>query len=95
MLFHDPFGGACFGGVWDPRLKEPRPFKILAKYSSTPAPKVNIRYSIKSAPLNLKFVQESSKDKTSVVLNQDAILTEVERFGAGLITTITQRVAPP
>ncbi|KAH8096858.1 Nrap protein [Cristinia sonorae] len=72
MLFYDPLGGARFGGVWDPRLKEPRPFKILGKFSAIPAAK------------------EAAKDKTMVVLNKEAILCEIERFGAGLVTGITQ-----
>ncbi|TCD66882.1 hypothetical protein EIP91_000780 [Steccherinum ochraceum] len=74
LLFRDPLGGDRFGGVWEPRLKEPRPFKILGKFSATPVPK------------------DSGKDKSQVMLNKEAILSEVERFGAGLITSITQRI---
>ncbi|THH22517.1 hypothetical protein EUX98_g8176 [Antrodiella citrinella] len=73
MLFHDPLGGERIGGVWDPRLQDPRAFKILGKFSSIPV------------------AQESGKDKATVALNKDAILWEIERFGAGLITNITQR----
>lgn len=42
MLFYDPLGGDRFGGVWDPRLEDPRPFKILNKFSSIPVSKVDV-----------------------------------------------------
>ena len=35
---------------------------------------------------------EKSKDKTLVSLNTDAVLTEVERMGAGLVSGITVQV---
>ncbi len=35
-IFWDPLGGATFGAVWDPTLREPRPFKVLGGFSSAP-----------------------------------------------------------
>ncbi|THG99128.1 hypothetical protein EW026_g3163 [Hermanssonia centrifuga] len=75
-IFHDPFGGNLFGAVWDPTLKEPRPFRVLGGFSSTSVRKDN----------------EKGKDKSLVVLNTDAVLSEIERLGAGLVTSITVQV---
>ncbi|TFK71882.1 Nrap protein [Pluteus cervinus] len=38
-LFYDPYGGDRYGGVWEPSLESPRPFKVLSKFSSLPASK--------------------------------------------------------
>ncbi|KAF6752889.1 pre-rRNA processing protein Utp22 [Ephemerocybe angulata] len=38
-LFADPYGGDAFGAVWDPTLKEPRPFRVLGGFSSVPVKK--------------------------------------------------------
>ncbi|RDB30862.1 Nucleolar protein 6 [Hypsizygus marmoreus] len=75
-IFHDPFGGDHFGVVWDPSLKEPRPFRVLGEFSSIPVKKEN----------------EKAKDKNLVVLNEAAILSEVERLGMGLVKQITVHV---
>jgi len=72
-IFYDPFGGDRFGVVWDPSLKEPRPFRVLGGFSSQPVKKAN----------------EKAKDKAFVNLNQDGIISEIERMGAGLIQKIT------
>ncbi|KIL70007.1 hypothetical protein M378DRAFT_721596, partial [Amanita muscaria Koide BX008] len=73
-LFHDVYGGDQFGGVWDRSLRQPRPFRVLGGFSSAPAP---------------KFVQaDKQKGKDAVVLNEGAILSEIERLGAGLIKEI-------
>lgn len=32
-IFYDPFGGDRFGIVWDPSLKQPRPFRVLGGFS--------------------------------------------------------------
>ena len=39
-IFFDTYGGDRFGGVWDPNLKQPRPFRVLGGFSSIPAAKV-------------------------------------------------------
>jgi len=41
-IFYDTFGGDRFGVVWDPSLKEPRPFRVLGGFSSQPVKKVII-----------------------------------------------------
>ena len=40
-IFYDPYGGDRFGAVWDPTLKEPRPFRVLGGFSSIPKRKVS------------------------------------------------------
>lgn len=40
LLFYDVLGGSSIGGVWQPMLKTPRPFRVLGGYSSIPASKV-------------------------------------------------------
>ncbi|KAF8154805.1 Nrap protein [Crassisporium funariophilum] len=72
-VFYDPFGGDRLGVVWDPTLREPRPFRVLGGFSSLPVKKEN----------------EKAKDKGLVVLNQDGITKEIERLGTGLIKKIT------
>jgi U3 small nucleolar RNA-associated protein 22 len=39
-IFFDPYGGDTYGAVWDPTLKESRPFRVLGGYSSVPVKKV-------------------------------------------------------
>lgn len=41
-LFYDPFGGDRYGAVWDPILKEPRPFRVLGGFNSIPVAKVRV-----------------------------------------------------
>lgn len=45
-IFYDAFGGDRFGVVWDPSLKEPRPFRVLGGFSSQPLKKVIYMYQI-------------------------------------------------
>ncbi|KAG6918794.1 hypothetical protein DXG01_011546 [Tephrocybe rancida] len=73
-IFHDPFGGDHFGVVWDPSLKEPRPFRVLGEFSSIPIKKKE---------------NEKAKDKGLVVLNESAVLSEIERLGSSLVKEIT------
>jgi hypothetical protein len=35
-VFYDPYGGDRFGAVWDPSVKQPRPFRVLGGFSSAP-----------------------------------------------------------
>jgi len=71
-IFHDTFGGDRFGVVWDPSLKEPRPFRVLGEFSSIPVRKENVK----------------TKDKGLVVLNEASILSEIERLGSLLVKEI-------
>ncbi|KAF8066902.1 Nrap protein [Lyophyllum atratum] len=75
-IFHDTFGGDRFGVVWDPSLKEQRPFRVLGEFSSIPVKKEN----------------EKAKDKGLVVLNEASILSEIERLGSSLVKEITLHV---
>ncbi|PBK93042.1 Nrap protein [Armillaria gallica] len=78
-IFYDPYGGDSFGGVWDATLvKEPRPFRVMGGFSS--------------APQTVKD-EKSKKNKTKdlVVLNQAAVLGEIERLGRGIVKSITTR----
>ena len=80
VLFCDPLGGDRFGGVWDPTLKEPRPFRVMGGFSSIPVARKEVGN------------KDKTKDKTLVALNVDAVLGEIERMGAGLISGITVQV---
>ncbi|KAG6887313.1 hypothetical protein C0992_012897, partial [Termitomyces sp. T32_za158] len=71
-IFHDVFGGDRFGVVWDPSLKESRPFRVLGEFSSLPVRKEN----------------EKAKHKGLVVLNENAVLSEIERLGSSLVKEI-------
>lgn len=39
-IFYDPCGGDRFGMVWDPSVKQSRPFRVLGGFSSEPVHKV-------------------------------------------------------
>ncbi|KXN85109.1 U3 small nucleolar RNA-associated protein 22 [Leucoagaricus sp. SymC.cos] len=71
-IFYDPHGGDRFGAVWDPSVKQPRPFRVLGGFSSAPVSQEN----------------ERGKGKDLVSLNQAAVLGEIERLGAGLVSKI-------
>ncbi|KAJ7510322.1 Nrap protein [Mycena galericulata] len=75
-IFCDPFGGDRFGAVWDPTLKQPRPFRVLGGFSSVP----------------VKKEKEKDKEKGLVVLNEAGVLGEIERMGRGLVSGITVQV---
>ncbi|EKM77700.1 hypothetical protein AGABI1DRAFT_61282 [Agaricus bisporus var. burnettii JB137-S8] len=73
-IFYDPYGGDRFGIVWDPSLEHPRPFRVFGGFSSQPIPKENGK----------------DKNKGLVTLNQKAIIGEIERLGAGMISKVSQ-----
>ncbi|KAH0579235.1 hypothetical protein H2248_003386 [Termitomyces sp. 'cryptogamus'] len=77
-IFYDQFGGDRFGIVWDPSLKEPRPFRVLGEFSSIPVRKQE---------------NEKAKDKGLVVLNEAAVLSEIERLGSSLIKEIIVHIS--
>jgi len=70
-FFYDPLGGDRFGGIWDPSLAKPMSFRVLSRFSSTPAPKQE---------------KEKGKDRDAVLLNESAVLSEIVRMGEGLIS---------
>lgn len=39
-FFYDPLGGDRFGGIWDPSITKPLPFRVMNRFSSIPATKV-------------------------------------------------------
>ncbi|KAL5521182.1 hypothetical protein ACEPAG_9105 [Sanghuangporus baumii] len=79
-FFFDSYGGNVIGAVWDPSLFEERPFRVLADYSTMPS----------NSDENPK-----RKSKGAVVLNQTAILAEIQRLGEGLVKSIeVQRSRP-
>ncbi|KAF8320436.1 Nrap protein [Clavulina sp. PMI_390] len=73
VWFYDSLGGTSIGGVWNPSLKTPRPFRVLLGFSSKP---VQARE------------EKSSSKKMSVLVNESGILAEIERLGSGLIQKI-------
>ncbi|KAJ8522745.1 hypothetical protein ONZ45_g757 [Pleurotus djamor] len=89
MLFHDPFGGTDYGGVWVPTLRDsPRPFRVLGGFSSAPTKLASITNVTEASPTKAK----KSKDKDLVALNDQAILSEIERIGQGLVKEIVVQV---
>jgi U3 small nucleolar RNA-associated protein 22 len=39
-FFYDPLGGDRFGGIWDPSITKPLPFRVMNHFSSMPVTKV-------------------------------------------------------
>ncbi|KAI0711085.1 Nrap protein [Fomitopsis betulina] len=79
VLFCEPLGGHWFGGVWDPSLKAPRPFRVLGGFSSTPTAAQDMEKS-------------KDKDRSMVVLNENAVLYEIEHMGRGMVRQIIVHV---
>ncbi|TBU24395.1 Nrap protein [Dichomitus squalens] len=78
LLFYDVMGGAQVGGVWQPSLKNARPFRVLGGYSSLPVSKDGSR--------------NKEKEQGLVVLNHLAPSIEMKRIGSGLITGIVSKI---
>ncbi|TFY77118.1 hypothetical protein EWM64_g6897, partial [Hericium alpestre] len=70
-IFYDPIGGDRFGAIWDPSLKQPRPFRVMNHFSSIPVTK--------------DIEKTKDKDKALVVLNESAVLSEIIRLGSGIV----------
>jgi len=68
-FFYDPLGGDRIGGIWDPSLTKPMAFRVLSRFSSTPA-------------LEEKG---KGKGGDPVLLNEGAVLGEILRMGEGLV----------
>lgn len=96
VLFHDPLGGDRYGAVWDPALKSPRPFRVLGGFSSIPAHRVGPTQLVGQCCGSRGVSQEpgkpkeksKDKDRSAVVLNERAVLSELERMGTGLAKRI-------
>lgn len=39
-FFYDPLGGDRFGGIWDPSITKPLPFRVMNHFSNMPVTKV-------------------------------------------------------
>lgn len=73
VFFYDCFGGDKIGGAWLPGLRDPKPFKVRERYSSTP----------------VHQNKKGGKKASDVVLNEITIIAEIERMGQGLVKSIT------
>jgi hypothetical protein len=67
---------------------------VLGGFSSVPVKKVNHSQYIPSISLLTRFFpglqeNEKAKDKGLVTLNQDAVVSEIERLGRGIVKKIT------
>lgn len=66
-FFYDPLGGDRFGGIWDPSLTKPLPFRVLNRFSSTATtPKVCLGSNFcKDNTKILLINREKKKEKTA------------------------------
>ncbi|KAJ3980128.1 Nrap protein [Lentinula detonsa] len=78
-IFHDCFGGDRFGIVWDPSLKQPRPFRVLGGFS----------FSAESQDKQVTGKVDKGSKRDMVVLNEQGVLGELERLGRGIVSGIT------
>ncbi|KAI0030094.1 Nrap protein [Vararia minispora EC-137] len=69
-IFYDPLGGDRFGAVWEPSVRQPRPFRVLNHFSSAPV---------------MRKDGEKGRERGVVVVNEAAILDEIIRLGHGLV----------
>jgi len=89
-FFYDPLGGDRFGGIWDPSISKPMSFRVMNRFSSTPAPKVCLKTSLKEVQNSNPYQyqgKEKGRDRDLVVLNESAVLSEIVRMGDGLVLT--------
>ena len=89
-IFYDPLGGDRIGAVWDPSLKQARPFRVFNNFSSIPIAKVSAALILSIAvndilPLVKGNDKGKDKDKGLIILNESAVLNEIARLGAGLV----------
>jgi hypothetical protein len=45
-FFYDPLGGDRFGGIWEPSISKPMPFRVMNRFSSIPKTKVCLKASL-------------------------------------------------
>ncbi|KAI9319103.1 Nrap protein [Dichotomocladium elegans] len=82
LLFHDKYGGDKIGLVWDPYTTAPKQWRVAVGLNTVPA------------DMNEHGVLVPADGKKEIsklaAVNFDAILSEIERLGAGLIDSITK-----
>ncbi|KAI8600248.1 Nrap protein [Dissophora ornata] len=80
LFFHDRYGGTQIGVLWNPITLSPRAWKV------------NLGFNSKPADVNKDGVLVSGKSSTSgsklVVPNIEALMSEMERVGHGLVRSI-------
>ncbi|KAG0011689.1 hypothetical protein BGZ80_000504 [Entomortierella chlamydospora] len=88
LFFHDRYGGTQIGVLWNPITLSPRAWKVNLGFNSKPAD-VN-----KNGVLEVKEQDSKSKNGKSnagsklVVPNIEALISEIERVGHGLVQSI-------
>ncbi|KAI7818797.1 Nrap protein [Gamsiella multidivaricata] len=90
LFFHDRYGGTQIGVLWNPITLSPRAWKVNLGFNSRPAD-VN-----KDGVMEVKKEQQDSKSKGGktgagsklVVPNIEALISEMERVGHGLVRSI-------
>jgi len=77
QFFYDPIGGDRIGAVWEPSVKQQRPFRVLGGFSGVPSSMEN----------------DNGKNKKSLVsLNDNGVFSEIERLGSGLTKGVTIQI---
>jgi U3 small nucleolar RNA-associated protein 22 len=80
------------GLVWDPTLREPRPFRVMNGFSCEPTAQVHFLYLFARTDAHVHSLQgQKGKQSSLVALNEAGILTEIGRMGEGLITSMVQQ----
>ncbi|KAG0324998.1 hypothetical protein BGZ99_001153 [Dissophora globulifera] len=91
LFFHDRYGGTQIGVLWNPTTLSPRPWKVNLGFNNKPAD-VN-----KDGVLEVKEQKQDAKSKGGktgaagsklVVPNIEALMSEMERIGHGLVQSI-------
>ncbi|KAH9855524.1 Nrap protein [Lenzites betulinus] len=77
LFFYDPLGGNRIGAVWQPNLRDARPFRVLGGFSSIPVSRADS--------------DGKEKEKGLVVLNEGALFAEIRRVGGALVAGIVPR----
>lgn len=95
QFFSDPIGGDCIGAVWEPSVKQQRPFRVLGGFSGVPDSKVSTRTFHTAAAKQMSHDQDHHKGKDKkglVTLNENGVLSEIERLASGLVQGIKIQV---
>ena len=66
-FFYDPLGGDRIGGIWDPSLTKPMPFRVLSRFSSTPALQVCLETSLREISNSDAFPNNRKRKKAKAV----------------------------
>jgi U3 small nucleolar RNA-associated protein 22 len=95
QFFFDPIGGDRIGAVWEPSVKQQRPFRVLGGFSGVPNSKVSTRtfHVVVTKQRSHDQDHHKGKDKKGLVtLNENAVLSEIERLASGLVQGIKIQV---